>query len=421
MDPPGGNPQGKAPPPIIFPLDIPDDQEENYKYELPKRVESSKTEKKKLKETKYDHLISTYMTAQEIFHPRDIDHWDTPELLPHLLHQSQILGISPAGCYLAVSRIKEEKSTRESVDHMKTQLLDIKDRVLLLEESILNLQKKAKEPQNVGDMIHPIRELVAQVTDLKKSNVVVASGMNTLQQMFRSPKTLACILPEGPSTLPYEHIIQESFMARKQTIGRKPLDKPEERKDLSKIKKPLTKLLKMRLTKQQDRTSSRDTSPGSGFESDRSGISSASGAQRKTPSIPNFSPKVTSKDIESIPRRPLKQVEISSVKRDKDIFRSINFLKMQQAGVPIPGIEKSQAVLQYVNIRAVETLIKWLSDHPNVEWDTTRDKMSDNFAKKKGDEAKAIQLYSVATMVDSTEHTILYLMALKDAKAALCD
>lgn len=177
----------------------------------------------------------------------------------------------------------------------------------------------------------------------------------------------------------------------------------------------------MRLTKQKEGTSSRDTSPGSGFESDRSGISSASGAQRKTPSIPNFSPKVTSKDIESIPRRPLKQVEISSVKRDKDMFRSKKFLKMQQAGVPIPCIEKSQSVLQYANIRAVETLIKWLSDHPNVEWDTMRDKMSDNFAKKKGDEAKAIELYSVATMVDSTEHAILHLMALKDAKAALCD
>lgn len=67
------------------------------------------------------------------------------------------------------------------------------------------------------------------------------------------------------------------------------------------------------------------------------------------------------------------------------------------------------------------TLMKWLSDHPNVEWDTMRDKMSDNFAKKKGDEAKAIELYSVATMFDRTAHAILYLMALKDAKAALCD
>lgn len=123
--------------------------------------------------------------------------------------------------------------------------MDIKDKVLYLEGTILYLEEKTKGPQNVDDVIHPIRELVSHVTDLKRANVDVATGMNTLQQMLKNPKSLACILPENAPTLPYEPIIKESFIAKKQTVGRKPLDRPEDRDDLSKEKRPLTKLQKM--------------------------------------------------------------------------------------------------------------------------------------------------------------------------------
>lgn len=166
---------------------------------------------------------------------------------------------------------------------------------------------------------------------------------------------------------------------------------------------------------------SRDTSSGSGFESDRSCVSSVSGVQKKVSSIPDHSPTVSTKKIESIPKRPLKQVEISSIKQDKDIFRSKNFAKLQQSGIPMPCIAKGQANLPYVSNRTLDILIKWLSENTHVEWDVMRDKMSDSFQKKKGDEAKAVELYLVATMVDSTEAAILYLNALKEAKAALSD
>lgn len=130
---------------------------------------------------------------------------------------------------------------------------------------------------------------------------------------------------------------------------------------------------------------------------------------------------LTSKDLEPIPKKPLRQVEISSVKKDKDIFKSKNFLKWKLEGVPVACIERGQSALSYVNIRTLETLIRWLSENSHAEWESMRDKMSVNFAKKTGDERKAVELYSAVTMVDSTANAIAYLMALKEAKAALCD
>lgn len=47
--------------------------------------------------------------------------------------------------------------------------------------------------------------------------------------------------------------------------------------------------------------------------------------------------------------------------------------------------------------------------------------MIDNFSKKKGEDARALEFYTVATMANSTEAALQYLMALREAKLALCE
>lgn len=141
----------------------------------------------------------------------------------------------------------------------------MKDKVVYLEESVLALQERtSKGPQQVDEIIHPIRELVTQVTDIKRANLAMANGMNTLHRMMQTPRGLACFLPEGTPTLPYEPNIKDAYPQKKQTDGRKPSDRPEDREDMSILKKPMTKLQKMQYLKRQEAKSSRDTSPGSG-------------------------------------------------------------------------------------------------------------------------------------------------------------
>lgn len=186
--------------------------------------------------------------------------------------------------------------------------MELKDKMAYVEESIFNLEEKTTHgPQQIDEMIHPIRELVSHVTDIKKANVTVASGMSTLHQMLKNPRNLACVLPESAPKLPYEPLIKDAFVPKKQTVGRKPLDRPEEREDLSRPKKPLTKLQKMQLLRQKEMKTSRDTSPGSGVESEKSYTSSVSGLGKKLKSIPDHSPAVSTHKMESIPKHPLKR------------------------------------------------------------------------------------------------------------------
>lgn len=94
--------------------------------------------------------------------------------------------------------------------------------------------------------------------------------------------------------------------------------------------------------KKRDVKTSRDTSPGSGVESEKSCSSSALGAKGRVNPIPDYSPSTSTHNLEPIPKNLPKQVEISTVKPNKDIFKSAHFIKLSQAGIPILSIEKNE-------------------------------------------------------------------------------
>lgn len=383
-------------------------------------MQEEKISKSRRKDSKNDQLVADYITAKELFNPTEITHWDDPQLLPVMLHHSKILGISPAECFLQVTRIKSDEDNKNALGFIQAHIIDLKDRVIDLDEKISAIGEKLKQkPQQVDEVIHPIRELVAHVAEIKRANATVVSGMSTLQQMIKAPRNLACMLPESNPSMPYEPLIKDAIITRKQTVGRKPTDRPEDRVDLSKPVKNLTKLEKLQLMKKKDNKTSRDTSPGSGVESEKSCASSTLGLKKKVNPIPDYSPSTSTHKMEPIPRNPLQQVEVSTVKPNKDIFRSAHFIKLGQAGIPIQSIEKNQALLQKLSVKSLDTLIKWLKDYAKSDWDSLREKMIESFSKKSGEELKAIPLYNVATFAESSEAALQYISALKEAKLAL--
>lgn len=382
--------------------------------------EGEKLSKSKKKETKNDKLIAEYNSAKELFDPMKVSHWDNPSLLPVLLQHSKILGITPMECLIQVNRIKAEDENRTTLSYIISHLIELKDRIMDIEERVSAMGEGLKQkPQQVDDVIHPIRELVVQVADIKRANTAVVSGVSTLQQMLRTPRNLACILPEANPSLPYEPLIQEDITIKKRTVGRKPIDRPEEREDLSKPSKRLTKLERLRLNKNKDQQLSRDTSPSSGKESEKSCFSSISGAKKKVMTIPDYSPAQSDHKLEAIPKHPLQHITVNTVKPNKDIFKSSHFLKLAQAGIPIQSIEKYKSLLPNISVKSLDTLIKWLKDNSKGDWDSIREKMIESFSKRTGDELKAISLYHTATLSEDSEVALQYLIALREAKLAL--
>lgn len=417
-------PEDRSPKKVIsereyqFPLG---EEKENLEDNLnPDEIQEEKTAKSRKKDHKSDQLVADYITAKELFSQTEITHWDDPQLLPVMLHHSKILGLSPAECFLQVSRIKSDQENKDALGFIQAHIIDLKDRVVDIEEKMSAIGEKLKhKPQPVDEVIHPIRELEAHVVEIKRANATVVSGISTLQQMVRAPRNLACMLPDSTPSMPYEPAIKESVLLRKQTVGRKPTDRPEERIDLSKPARNMTKLEKLRLIKKRENMASRDTSPGSGVESEKSCASSALGLGRKVNSIPDYSPSPSTHAIEPIPKNPLKKVEVSTVQPNKDIFKSAHFVRLGQAGIPIQSIEKDKALLQNLNTKSLDTLIKWLKDYAKSDWDSLREKMIESFSKKSGEEQKAIHLYNVATLAENSEAALLYISALKEAKLAL--
>lgn len=410
----------KVPSEKIYQFALMDEEEDVMEDHFQKGKRGAKILKPRKKDLKNDQLVADYITAKELFNPIEIKHWDDPSLLPVMLHHSQILGISPAECYLQVTRIKSDEESKDALGFIQSHLMELKDRVVDLEEKVTAIGEKSKQkPQQVHEMIHPIRELVSHVAEIKRANATVVSGMSTLQQMLRTPRSLACVLPENSPSIPYEPLIKDAVVVKKQTVGRKPTDRPEDRVDLSKPIKNLTKLEKLQLMKKRDIKTSRDTSPGSGVESEKSYSSSAPGIKKKVNSIPDYSPSTSTHQMEPIPKNPLKQVEVSTIKPNKDIFKSAHFIKLSQAGIPIHSIEKGQALLQHLSVKSLDTLIKWLKEYAKSDWDSLREKMIESFSKKSGEELKAIQLYNVATFADNSEAALQYILALKGAKLAL--
>lgn len=382
------------------------------------REKKPKSQKKDLRN---DQLVADYMTAKELFNPMEIIHWDDSQLLPSMLRHSHILGMSPAECYLHVTRIKSDQESKDALGFIQAHIIDLKDRMIDIDEKISAIGEKLKQKhQPVDEVIHPIRELVAQVAEIKRTNATVVSGVSTLQHMMRTPRNFACLLPDSNPSMPYEPVIKDAIISKKQTIGRKPNDRPEDRIDFSKPSKNLTKLEKLQLLKQKSNKTSRDTSPGSGVESEKSYASSnVVGHLKKVSSIPDYSPSTSTHKIEPIPKNPLQKVEVNTMKQNKDIFRSAHFVKLGQAGIAIQSIEKNQALLQHLNIKSLDTLIKWLKEYSKNDWDSLREKMIESFSKKTGEEVKALQLYNIATFSDSSESALQYMMALREAKLAL--
>lgn len=318
-----------------------------------------------------------------------------------------------------MSRIRSDQDNKEILSLIQSHILDLKDKVMDIDERVISIEETLKKKnQPVDDVIHPIRELVHEVVEIRKANANVVSGMNTIQQMIKAPRNFACIPPDSEPSMPYEPLIKHAPLLKKRTVGRKPTDKPEDRADLSKPTRTLTKLEKLRLVKARDINFSRDPSPCSAAGSERSGISSAVDSSRKTTPIPDYTLPARPSTLEAIPKNPLQTAELHTVKQNKDIFRSAHFQKLAQMGIPVQSIEKEQALLPQVMVKTIDNTIKWLKEHSKYDWDLLRDKMLESFVNKGGEEKRAIPLYNVAALTEDYEIAIQYLSALKEAKLA---